>query len=261
MRRDLRIVLVAAGAWSTVAASCHGQSTPANPAPCTVAPQPAPCGSANAPASRPSNVDRFPFPEEDSGRGAATPAAPNAPATGSGSAAPQAPGAGGGSTGAGGSGAAFPFPGEPPAPAAGGGSSSSSSSSSGDDANPDATPGAGGLQDRGSEGSSAPQGRHLLHRVNPIGTKLQSADEREAEDLDVAHYYIESGDLKAAYMRSQDAVKTVPDDPEAHFALAEIALKLGKRDEAVAEYNACLKLDPVDKEAKAARKELAKLKP
>ena len=62
-------------------------------------------------------------------------------------------------------------------------------------------------------------------------------------------------------MRSQDAVKTVPDDPEAHFALAEIALKLGKRDEAVAEYNACLKLDPVDKEAKAARKELAKLKP
>jgi predicted TPR repeat methyltransferase len=53
----------------------------------------------------------------------------------------------------------------------------------------------------------------------------------------------------------------VPDDPEAHFALAEVAVKLGKRDEAIAEYNACLKLDPVDKEAKAARKELAKLKP
>jgi len=250
---------------AALAASCAAQSAGPqnqnpNPAPCTVAPQPAPCGSANSPSSAPnnsspstpqSNADRFPFPGEGSATGASTPAAPQAPSAG-------------GSTGAAGSpAAAFPFPGEPVAPAAGG-SSSSSSSSSGDDANAGAdpnAPAAGGLQDRGSEGSNAPQGRHLLHRVNPIGTKLQSTDEREAEDLDVAHFYMQSGDLKGAYMRSQDAVKIVPDDPEAHFALAEIALKLGKRDEAIAEYNACLKLDPVDKEAKAARKELAKLKP
>jgi Tfp pilus assembly protein PilF len=100
-----------------------------------------------------------------------------------------------------------------------------------------------------------------LHRVNPIGTKLQSADEREAEDLDIAHFYIQSGDLKGAYLRAQDAVKTAPDDPDAHFALAQIASKLNKHDEAIAEYNACLKLDPIDKQAKEARKELARLKP
>jgi len=112
--------------------------------------------------------------------------------------------------------------------------------------------------DKGSEGTP---GRHLLHRVNPVGTKLQTADEREAEDLSVAKFYTDTGDLQGAYLRSQDAVKTAPDDPDAHFALAEAALRLKKRDEAIAEFNACLKLDPVDKEAKQARKALAGLKP
>ena len=97
--------------------------------------------------------------------------------------------------------------------------------------------------------------------MNPVGTKLQSPDEREQEDLDVAHFYIQSGDLQGAYLRSQDAVKTAPDDPDAHFALAEIALKLNKKDVAVAEYNACLKLDPTENEMKDARKALARLKP
>ena len=97
--------------------------------------------------------------------------------------------------------------------------------------------------------------------MNPVGTKLQTTDEREAEDLDIAHFYIQTGDLQGAYLRSQDAVKTMPDDPEAHFALAEIALKLNKKDEAIAEYNACLKLDPDEKQVKASRKALARLKP
>jgi tetratricopeptide (TPR) repeat protein len=143
-------------------------------------------------------------------------------------------------------------------------SSSSSSSSSGDDAadpaeSPDAagTADAAGLMDKGSEGTP---GRHLLHRVNPVGTKLQTADEREAEDLSVARFYTDTGDLQGAYLRSQDAVKTAPDDPDAHFALAEAALRLKKPDEAIAEYNACLKLDPTDKEAKEARKALSSLK-
>lgn len=90
---------------------------------------------------------------------------------------------------------------------------------------------------------------------------MQTADERVAEDLDVAHFYVQTGDLQGAYLRSQDAVKTSPDDPDAHFTLAEIAQKLNKRDEAIAEYNACLKLDPADKQAKDARKALARLKP
>lgn len=127
-------------------------------------------------------------------------------------------------------------------------------------------PGAGGdsnspLKDKGSEGSNATPGRHILHRVNPVGTKLQSADEREAEDLDIAHFYTQSGDLQGAYLRTKDAVKTAPEDPDAHFALAEAALKLNKRDEAIAEYGACLKLDPSKKQTKDARKALARLKP
>jgi len=95
--------------------------------------------------------------------------------------------------------------------------------------------------------------------VNPIGTKLQSADERETEDLDVAKFYLGNGDVQGAYLRDQDAVKTTPDDPDAHFALAEIAEKLGKRDEAIAEYNACLKLEPSAKEIKDSHKALARL--
>jgi tetratricopeptide (TPR) repeat protein len=142
-----------------------------------------------------------------------------------------------------------------------GSSSSSSSSGSDEDAAP-ADPGAApDLKDKGSEGAPATPGRHILHRVNPVATKLQSSDEREQEDLDVAHYYTQTGDLQGAYLRSQDAVKTAPDDPDAHFALAEIALKLNKKDEAIAEYNACIKLDPTEKEMKDSRKALARLKP
>jgi len=76
----------------------------------------------------------------------------------------------------------------------------------------------------------------------------------------VAKFYTDTGDLQGAYLRSQDAVKTAPDDPDAHFALATAALRLKKPDEAIAEYNACLKLDPTDKEAKEARKALSSLK-
>jgi Tfp pilus assembly protein PilF len=79
--------------------------------------------------------------------------------------------------------------------------------------------------------------------VNPVGTKLQTIDEREQEDLDVAHFYIQTGDLQGAFLRDQDAVKVAPDDPDAHIALAEIALKLKKPDVASAEYNACVKID------------------
>jgi Tfp pilus assembly protein PilF len=122
-------------------------------------------------------------------------------------------------------------------------------------------PDAPALTDKGSQGSPAAPGRHILHRVNPPATKLQTADERLAEDLDIAHFYMQSGDLQGAYLRGQDAVKTAPDDPDAHYVLAEIARKLNKRDEAIAEYNACLKLDPLDKQAKDARKALARLKP
>jgi tetratricopeptide (TPR) repeat protein len=234
-----------------------------------------PCGTAapggGASSGSPkSNADRFPFPGEGSGAGDTTgPLAPAAAAPGADGAAKKssadefpfpesgaAPAAAAKKSPAG----DFPFPEDDSKAGAGGASSSSSSSSSSsDDASaPAAQPDAAGDK---STDPGQPQGRHLLHRVNPIGTKLQTADEREAEDLDIAHYYTDTGNLKGAYLRSQDAVQTAPEDADAHFALAEAALKLNKRDEAIAEYNACLKLGPDDKEAKAARKELARLKP
>lgn len=272
-------------------------SPAASPAPCSVAPQPVPCGTTPAGTGKQSATEQFPFPGEASGGGASltpyaepaklsgVPQAPDAAGAAS-SAAPgaapsAAPSAASGAGSAAKTAAQFPFPGEdgkdgvsgtPDASAGADGSSSSSSSSSGDDAaaadpdakttDPDAkaagTPGAAGLTDKGSEGTP---GRHLLHRVNPVGTKLQTPEEREAEDLSVARFYTETGDLQGAYLRSQDAVKTIPDDPDAHFSLAEAALRLNKRDEAIAEYKACLKLDPTDKEAREARKALERLEP
>ena len=286
---------VACGAQSTPAAApapspatAPAPTPAAGLVPCSVAPQPVPCGTTPAVSGKQSATEQFPFPDEANGGGASlTPYATPAKLSGV-PQTPDAPGAASGATPGATSGAApavkkgldgdFPFPGEEGKDAgvsgtrdASGGSdansssSSSSSSNSGDDTAdpagaPDAagTPDAAGLTDKGSEGTP---GRHLLHRVNPVGTKLQTADEREAEDLSVAKFYTDTGDLQGAYLRSQDAVKTAPDDPEAHFALATAALKLKKPDEAIAEYNACLKLDPTDKEAKEARKALSSLKP
>ena len=86
-------------------------------------------------------------------------------------------------------------------------------------------------------------------------------DHREAEDLDVSHYYMTTGNFLGAYLRAQDAVKTIPDDPMAHFALAETANKLNKKDEAVSEYRLYLKLDPGGDKVKDSQRALAQLAP
>ena len=240
MRRHLGVVL-AAGAWATwiaVPCSAQGASSPqSNSAPCSVAPEPQPCSTTPAPAGKPSTTEKFPFPGAGGAIGPSTSgsASPNL------SGVPDAPDAGSTPTDKKDAAKEFPFPGDA-APSPAPGTASSSSSSSGDDASPADTNGTPGLADKGSEGSATP-GRHLLHRVNPVGTKLQTIDEREQEDLDVAHFYIQTGDLQGAFLRDQDAVKVAPDDPDAHIALAEIALKLNKPDVASAEYNACVKID------------------
>ena len=268
-------VMVVAAAWALWwAAGCLAQTAPAadpqsppavGPAPCSVAPQPEPCGSKPGASAKPSAAEKFPFPGEVIGASPSAPAAGTSPPNLSG--VPDAPDTSGTPSAPPGkqdASKAFPFPGDVSKPGPDTnepGTSSSSSSNSEDDAT-GADAGANpALQDKGSEGNAATPGRHLLHRLNPVGTKLQSVDEREAEDLDVAHTYLGVGNLQGAYLRTQDAVKTAPDDPDAHFALAEIAQKLEKRDEAITEYNACLKLDPPEKEAKDARKALARLKP
>lgn len=87
----------------------------------------------------------------------------------------------------------------------------------------------------------------------------QSDEERATEDLNVAKFYEERGNLGAAYLRAKDAVKYQSNDPDTHFALAQIAQKMNKREEAIAEFNMYLKLDPDGLQIKQARKALSQL--
>jgi len=82
--------------------------------------------------------------------------------------------------------------------------------------------------------------------------KEKTVDEREAEDVSVAAFYMNDGDFKGAYMRGKDAVTLDDTDPAAHLALAEAARKLGKLDEAQQNYKRCLELDPLPKDRKVA---------
>ena len=90
--------------------------------------------------------------------------------------------------------------------------------------------------------------------------KVEDLDAREAKDLEVSRYYYSTGDFRAAYLRAQDAVKIMPDDAEAHFAVAESASRLNNQEQAVAEYKLCLKLDPDGLKAKAAQRALTAMK-
>jgi Tfp pilus assembly protein PilF len=105
----------------------------------------------------------------------------------------------------------------------------------------------------GTEGSS-------VHRKLPKVKRVQTDDERVDEDLKVAKFYMRDDNLPGAYLRAQDAVKTQPGYSAAHYALAEIAQKMKKKDEAVAEFQTYLKLDPDGEKAKEAHKALDQLK-
>lgn len=127
-------------------------------------------------------------------------------------------------------------------------SDSSSSSSSSSDNSPEN--GAPPFDDKGDNPGAST--RRRLPKVQ----KLQSDEDRAAEDLNVARFYEQSGDLNAAYLRAKDAVKYLPSDPDTHFTLAHLAQKLDKRDEAIAEYNAYLKLAPDGLQIKQAKRAL-----
>jgi hypothetical protein len=81
---------------------------------------------------------------------------------------------------------------------------------------------------------------------------------RLPDDLKVGRYYLDSGNNQGAYLRFKDAVSLDSEDPDARFYLAEAASKLNHRDEAIANYQECLKLDPGGDHDKAARRALAK---
>jgi hypothetical protein len=167
-------------------------------------------------------------------------------------------------------GKAFPFPGgstadmptdpDMPAPAKQPGSepASSSSSSSDSGSNPDSAAPADSSDAPGPKGqydddeSSAPKLNEKHKRTPPTQTDTARVD----EDLSIAKYYGQTGNKMGAYLRAKDAVKIQPEYPEAHYILGEAARRLGKNDEALAEFTTYLKLSPDGERAKAAEKAL-----
>ena len=196
-----------------------------------------PCAPAPG-APKKSAAEQFPFPGQ-----AAKPAnPPDSPAPGSTPTTTPSDAA-----------AQHPFPTEPPPKLPGDdSSSSSSSSSSGDDADP-ARP-----DDRAFNGDNPPEGTSV-HRKLPKPKHIQSDDERVDEDLSVAKFYMRDENYQGAYLRAKEAVSIQPDYSATHFALAQIAEKMKKKEEAIAEYQAYLKLDPDGENARDAKKALAEL--
>ena len=109
------------------------------------------------------------------------------------------------------------------------------------------------MKDAGSDGQ-------FTRRKLPKVERLQSDEDRESEDLDIAKYYLSAGNPMASYLRAKDALKIKPTDPDAHFALAQAAQKLKKHDEAVSEFKAYLQLEPDGDHVKAVRQSLAELR-
>lgn len=209
------------------AAPCPNPPTATNQNP-DQAPKPCP---PPAPAAKKSAAQQFPFPGEPA-KPTNPPDSP-APATTPSDAAAQ-----------------HPFPTQPPPKLPGDDSSSSSSSS--DD------PGAATPGDTPTPGGDPPEGTSV-HRKLPKVARVQTDDERVDEDLRVSKFYLNDENYQGAYLRAKDAVKVQPEYSATHFALAEVAQKMKKNDEAIAEYQAYLKLDPDGEKAKAAKKALAEL--
>jgi hypothetical protein len=249
-----------------LSASCLAQTAPTQsppPAPCpapnqttaktpdktsdqtaqTAKPCPPPAPTAKKPSSA---AEQFPFPGEPS-KSKNPPDSPSPSTTPPDSPSPTTTTPSDAAT-------QHPFPTQPPPKLPGDDSSSSSSSSSGDD--PNANP----ADDSTAKGdpSNPPEGTSV-HRKLPKVKRVQTDDERVNEDLSVAKFYMNDENYQGAYLRAKDAVSVQPEYSATHFALAEIAQKMKKKDEAIAEYQTYLKLDPDGEKAKAAKKALAEL--
>jgi tetratricopeptide (TPR) repeat protein len=193
-------------------------------------------------AKKSSAAEQFPFPGE--------PAKPaNPPANVPDSPAPDSPSP---STTPSDAATQHPFPTQPP-PKLPGDDSSSSSSRSPDDADP------APADDSATKGDP-PEGTSV-HRKLPKVKRVQTDDERVDEDLNVAKFYFRDENYQGAYLRAKDAINVQPDFSTPHFVIAQIAQKLKKKDEAIAEYQTYLKLDPEGEKAKEARRALAELQP
>lgn len=229
------------------AKKCKAKDTSCNSTP---NPSSSPDSSSSSSSQPQSMHDQFPFPTDDSKHGGdaeGTPPASSAPATNP-NGLPAMP--------------TTPVP-DPPAdserpmnlPPDSSGSlppgTSSSSSSDDDDVAPtteapNAPVKAAPLKNYGAKDSD-----------EAIREKLDKT--RLPDDLKVGRYYLDSGNNQGAYLRFKDAVSLDDQDPDARFYLAEAASRLNHREEAIANYQQCLKLGPGGDHDKAARRALTKL--
>jgi hypothetical protein len=245
-----------------LSASCLAQTAPPQgpaPAPCptpnqTTAKTPdqtaqttKPCSPAAPTAKKPASAaEQFPFPGESSKP--KTPPDSPSPSTPPDSPKPT-------TTTPSDAAAQHPFPTQPPPKLPGDDSSSSSSSSSSGADDPSAN---AGDPSAAGDPSNPPEGTSV-HRKLPKVKRVQTDDERVDEDLSVAKFYLNDENYQGAYLRAKDAVNVQPEYSAAHFTLGEIAQKMKKKDEAIAEFQTYLKLDPEGEKAKAAKKALAEL--
>ena len=129
------------------------------------------------------------------------------------------------------------------------GASSSSSSQMPDAGDDDAPP----TTSAGDTPVKATSLKDLGSHADVTGARAKLEANRVPDDLKVGHFYLEQGNPQGAYLRFKDAAEHDPDNPEARYGLAEAANKLKKRDEAIANYQLCLALDPGGDHDKAVR--------
>ena len=142
-----------------------------------------------------------------------------------------------------------------PAPSTSSSSSGSSSSSSSSSADDDVAPTTSG----GDTPVKAAALKDLGSHADSSAARVKLEQSRVTDDLKVGRFYLNDGDLPGAEARFKDALQHNPDDPDAHFAMAELLLKQKRNGEAAAHLKRYLELAPDDDHTKAAKKMLAKL--
>jgi len=91
----------------------------------------------------------------------------------------------------------------------------------------------------------------------PPPSKLPENEQAANKAIDVGDFYYAQKNYRAAESRFREALEYTPDNPRAHFKLAQALEKLGKADEARQKYETYLQTDPNGEFAPAARKALS----
>lgn len=80
-----------------------------------------------------------------------------------------------------------------------------------------------------------------------------------AKDVSIAKMYFQNENYRGAYIRYKEALSLDPENADAAFGVAESSRRLNQTQEAIDNYQLCLKIDPDGPRAKAARKALNSL--